>query len=69
MHCTRLIFMAKKGSQRHNFKVKFKYMMVFLDFSKLLLDGNSHPKVEKTFFQPGNCFSKIYQRIHIDQIG
>ena len=33
-------FYGKKASQRHHFKVKFKYTSVFLDFSKLLLDGN-----------------------------
>ena len=33
-------FLWQKGSQCHHFKVKFKQTLVFLDFSKLLLDGN-----------------------------
>ena len=40
MHSNGLIFMAKKASQRRHFKVKLKQILVFLDFSKLLLDGN-----------------------------
>ena len=48
MHCTRLIFMAKKHLNTAILKVKCKQTSVYLDFPKPLLDGDWHPKVDKT---------------------
>ena len=48
MQSTRLFFMAKKHLNAVILKCKFKQTSVFLDFSKLLLDGNCYTKVDKT---------------------
>ena len=41
-------FYGKNASQYQHFKVKLKQTSVFLDFSKLLLDGNCYTKVDET---------------------